>query len=391
MAETKYQKEDRENHELFARKWAKKNIVIYTGPAWEPWNRTKVEEGMAGSETWAAELGAEFSKKGFAVTIFNEPVVDGEVDKDGVTYMHYSRLQEFLNYRFIDLTILSRTCEPPKQLRMHSPNIFCMVHDIWLSSDKAYNTCNWLIQKFAVLSDWHQDFFCEHHSIPKDKTVITFNGVNQTLYAEEVGKTLVKKNKTVYSSSPDRGLKQLLLMLPRIREQVPDFEVDVAYGFYNWESAAKQRNNPEELAEIATIKELMKQPGVNYLGRVSKVELAQRQKEAKIWLFPTWFSETFCITAVENGLAGNALVTTPYAGLLTTLKDSAIYIKTDKSVDAGQWSTSEEYAQQMVSQAVKLLTDEDYRLDWAAKACNQVRDFTWGKAADQWLRLAKLA
>lgn len=387
-AREQYDAEDRYNHETYAVKWAKKNLVIYTGPAWEPWNRAKVGEGMAGSETWAAELGAEFSRRGFNVTIFNEPVMDGEVDQDGVTYMHHSRLQEYVNYRHIDFCILSRTCEPPKYLRLHSAYTYVMVHDIWLNNDKNYDTRHGMLQKFGVLSDWHRDFFCAHHNIPKEKTFLTMNGVNQELYAGV--EAAAKKNKVVYSSSADRGLKHLLGMLPKIREQVPDFEIDVCYGLLNWESAAKQRNNPNELAEIENIKQLMKQPGVNYFGRVSKVELARLQKEAKVWLFPTWFSETFCVSGVENGLAGNALVTTPYAGLLTTLGDAPVYIRGPEGVPVEQACATPEYATQMIAEAVKLLKDEEYRLSIANRAYSKVKGYTWSEAADGWLREFKL-
>jgi GT2 family glycosyltransferase/tetratricopeptide (TPR) repeat protein len=388
-AREQYDAEDRYNHETYANKWKKKNIVIYTGPAWEPWNRAKVDAGMAGSETWAAETAAEFSRRGFEVAIFNDPVVDGEVDQDGVTYIHHSKLEEYLRYRFIDFTILSRTCEPPKYTRMHCNNVFVMVNDIWLSNDRNYNTYNWLVQKFAVLSDWHRDFFCEHHNLPKEKTMLTFNGVNQDLYAD-VG-SYTKKNKVVYSSSPDRGLRELLLMMPKIKAAVPDFEIDVAYGFHNWESAAKQRNNPEELALIDDIKSLMQQPGVNYLGRINKTELAKVQKEAKVWAFPTWFSETFCITGVENGLAKNALVTTPYAGLLTTLGDAPSYIRGSADQPPERSTSSLVYQQAFIGEVVKLLTDEPYRMAQAEKAYNKVSVYTWGNAVDGWLKEFKLA
>lgn len=127
------------------------------------------------------------------------------------------------------------------------------------------------MSKFACLSDWHVDFFSQHHNIGKEK-ILSSNGVRPELYAG--AKDTAKKNMAVYSSSPDRGLYELLQMMPEIRKEVPDFELVIAYGFHNWKSAAKHRNNPEELEYIETIEKLIEtQPGVIYVGRVDKETL----------------------------------------------------------------------------------------------------------------------
>lgn len=382
-----YDKEDQYNHYAYAKKWEKKEIVIYTGPAWEKWGREDVDKGMAGSETWAAELGAEFSKAGHRVTIFGDPTVEG-TDRDGVQYLHHSKMKDYLEYRYISLCILSRTCEPPKRIMMHTNQLYVMVHDVWLSQDKNYDTLKWAVKGFGVLSHWHDEFFRNHHSIEPDKTFLTFNGVRQELYeGVDVSK---KKNKMVYSSSPDRGLEVLLDLIPRIREEVPDFEVDVAYGFHNWESMAKQLGDQVSLQRIQVLKSKMDQPGVNYLGRVSKKELAERQKESKIWAYPTGFSETFCVTGLENSLALNAAITTPYAGLLTTLGDAAIYVRGPHGAPIHQWPLIKEYQDKFVHEVVRTLKDEEYRRSIAEALKDKVSKYTWGRAAEQWLKLAGL-
>ena len=384
MAETKYQKEDRENHEYYARKWAKKRVAIYTGQGWEKWNRDTVESGMAGSETWAAELAAEFSSMGFDTHVFNDCPVDGEVDKDGVTYHMYDTYPEWSKFLHVDHLILSRTCEPAKVWHLRAGRISVMIHDVWLSPDANYDTRQWAMQDFGCLSEWHLNFAGGYHKLEGNKLFLTANGVREELYADV--DVAAKKNRAVYSSSPDRGLHQLLLMVPKIREVVPDFELDVAYGYHNWESAAKIRNNPAELAMIEDIKRLTAQPGVNYLGRVNKKTLATHQKEAKLWLYPTWFTETFGITAVEAGMARNAVVTTPLAGLLTVLGDSPSYISGPANIPVEQWTFTAEYQEAFLAEAIKLLTDEPYRQACADKVHAKTRGYTWRAAAEGWLQ-----
>jgi glycosyltransferase involved in cell wall biosynthesis len=379
-----YAKEDVYNHQLLKKKWEKKRVVIYTGYAWEKWNRESVDKGMAGSETWASELGASFAKKGFDVTIFNDCPVDGEVDQYGVTYRDHNKMGEWIKYKLVDYMILSRTCEPMRNLHLHSPNIYVMVHDVFLSSDRQYDTRSWAVKKFACLSDWHVDFFSEHHSVGKDKIMLTANGVREELYKDRG--TITKKNMAVYSSSADRGLLQLLTMLPAIREQVPDFELVVTYGLFNWLSAAKQRNNPQELEHIAAIQKGLNQPGVRDLGRVSKTELAQLQMQAKVWLYPTWFSETFCITLIENGFAGNVAITSPYAGIVTTGGEAPLYIQGPKDVPVSKWPSNEVYREEFIKQTVKVLTDDSYREEHAQKMLDNAKKYTWDAAADGWLK-----
>jgi GT2 family glycosyltransferase/tetratricopeptide (TPR) repeat protein len=378
-----YNAEDRRNHELYAAKWARKRIAIYTGPAWEKWNRSTVDGGMGGSETWASELAAEFSKMGFDTHVFNDCPVDGEVDRDGVTYHRHEKYLEWSQYLHVDYVILSRTCEPLKHWHLHAGHVSVMVHDIWITQDPNYDTRQWAVNEFGCLSDWHVDFFSKHHKVDRSKIFLTANGVREELYANV--DVSAKKNKAVYSSSPDRGLYQLLQMFPRIRQAVPDFELDILYGFYNWEEAAKLRNNPAELQMIEELKAMASQEGVNYIGRVDKKELARRQKESKLWLYPTWFSETFCLTATESGLARNAVVTTPYAGLLTTLGDSPVYIQGPSTVPVEQWCYTPEYQDAFVAEAIKLLTDESYRQACADRVYNKVKGYTWKNAAEGWL------
>lgn len=377
--------EDRYNHDLYRKKWEKDRVVIYTGPAWEKWDRAAVASGMAGSETWAAELSAELSRRGYYVTLFNDCPEDGAVDADGVVYRHHSKYQEYLAYNFISHTILSRTCEPLKAFPLHSGTVDVMVHDIWLSQDPNYDTMQWAVGKFGVLSEWHRDFFSEHHRIPKEKLFLTSNGVDHSMYS--VLPSVQKRNMAVYSSSPDRGLKQLLEMVPSIREEVPDFELVVAYGFHNWESAARMRGNEAEMAIIAEMKSMLDQPGVRYVGRVPKKELASLQLEAKVWAYPSGFTETFCIGAVENGLAGNAVVTTPIAGILTTMGTAPAYISGPEDVHPTLWNATKQYQKDFVAETVLLLRDEKYRSSKAAAARTQASRFTWGYAADGWERL----
>lgn len=387
-----YNQEDQRNHIICRNKWDKKRVVIWTGRAWEPWNKQKVDEGMAGSETWATYLAESLVKKNYDVTIYNDLLADDQskpllepvtgADDRFVKYRHYPYMLDDLQYHFIDHVIISRSTEPLAH-RLHSHNHYVMIHDIWLNQDPNYDIRSWKVQKYAYLSDWHKQFLMQHHSMPEEKMFLTANGVVQEWY--DGVDSDKKKNQAVYSSSPDRGLYQLLKMVPKIRAEVPDFELVVAYGFYNWEEAVKARNDTVSMRLIEKIKELLDQPGVNYVGRIDKRTLARYQKESKVWLYPTWFLETFAIGAVENGLSRNAILTTGLGGLLTTVGEAGIMLSHEGLSRDGEYP--KEYQDKFVKEAIRLFKDEDHRKFWAGKAYGKMLSYTWDKIANDWVSL----
>jgi len=371
-----FHEEDVYNHNRMFNKWAKEKIVIYTGPAWEKWDKNTVNKGMGGSETWAARLAEQFSILGYDVTVYNDMADMNAtvVESTSERYRHYSKVIDDFKCDCIDYFIASRTTDIFSIPYLHAINKYVMIHDIWLSQDPNYNIQEWQIDKYMVLSDWHKSYVMQHHKIPEKKIVFTANGSDQQLY--ENADNVQKNNKIFYSSSPDRGLYELLQMFPKIREKVPNLELVVAYGFYNWEQAIKQRGNENELTYCNAIKQLLNQPGIKFIGRVSKEELAEEQMQCKAWLYPTAFWETFCISSVEAGLAKCAILSTKLAGLITTVGDSGILIDGDNK--------SNTYQEKFIEESIKLLTNEEYRLAWAKKAYDKMKQYRWDVIAKDW-------
>lgn len=379
-----YDKDDRLNHEYYHRKWAKKRIVIYTGPAWEPWTFFTVQQGMAGSETWAAYIAEELAKLNFDVTIYGQlDSPTSQMCTNGVTYADHRRMLEDLKYVYVDIFISSRNIDIVAE-RIHAIKTYVMIHDIWLHPDPNHDMQSWRVNKYFYLSQWHKEFLKQHHmSIPDDKLYKTNNGIPFEYYSDHHMYT--KFNMSVYSSSPDRGLLQLLEIMPDIRKAVPDFKLIVCYGFHNWESAAKLRNDHVSLKLIERIKSLMEQPGVIYKGRVNKQDLATYQMGSKVWLMPEWFTETFSITAIENKAAKNAIVTTDLGGLKDTVGEAGILLPPDGL--SRDEPLPESYKDKFLEESIRLLTDEEYRLSWVNKTTpKSLEKYQWSEIAKEFLK-----
>ena len=379
-ARAQYDAQDDANHVLLGQRWAKQSVAIWTGPALETWGRADVLNGMAGSETWAMMLAEEFARRDWRVTLYGNTGRPA-YEECGVKWVDHADMLDDQAFGWHDHVIASRWTQPFTQ-PLHCRGRWVQVHDVWIMPGAQTDVMPWQIDGYAVFSDWHRDtILSTHPSIPRDKVFLTHNGVDQSLY--DGHDSVDKRNWCVYSSSPDRGLLQLLGMVPAIRAAVPDFELHVCYGFFNWEH---QRNGEADKAFIARIKAAMEQPGVAYHDRVSKLTLANLQMQAKVWLYPTWFWETFCVSAVENGLAGNALLCTNLAGLKSTVGSAGVLMPAD-DVDGKRLDDyPQPWVDRFVDNAVALLKDDPTEATrWGDVARQKMLTYSWGKAVDGWI------
>jgi len=117
----------------------------------------------------------------------------------------------------------------------------------------------------------------------------------------------MRNQKLFYGSSYDRGLDILLAMWPEIKKTYPDTTLDVCYG---WDLFDKGYvNNPERMAWKNKIDAQMRQPGITHHGRVGKGDLQKIRQACGIWVYPTYFAEICCITALETQKDGLVSVT----------------------------------------------------------------------------------
>ena len=367
----------------------KKVIGIYCGDFTyngTKWNSYTVRtNGAGGSEIWAVELASAFHKLGFHVIVFCD-CPEWWFDAEGVEYVPYWMFDSRRQYQHFDYFISSRRAEEITP-DFECPNIYLMSHEIgifnkyWgnfetfegLKMDKA--------KKIGVLSEWHKKATLKlYPQLREDQLFITHNGIDQSLY-ENVDHH-AKRNMMVWSTALNRGMTFFgKYVLPKILKEVPDFELNICS--YNLDIKG----------------ELPEGPNVHFLGTLTRPELAELQKRAKIWILPNYgyndfgkpLHESFCMSAVENALAGNAIICFNKDGLTTTLDGYEWIINADWFDDSPESReiSEEEYerlAESLASEAVKLLTSPAtirMRATEAAEICSK---YTWKNSAMTWLK-----
>ena len=183
-----------------------------------------------------------------------------------------------------------------------------------------------------------------------------------------------KKIKMLYASSPDRGLEHLLKMWPRIREKLPNAELHNCYGFQLFLKGYS--NNPYMMKWYDEMQELLKQEGIFDYGRVSKDKLDEITASCDLWVYPTHFQETFCITAVRSQSLGCVPVTVNLAALEDTVFSG---VKLD--VDNYDPEAKELFFQELI----KLATDEERLKAEKEKGILGAKKYAWENIAKQWM------
>lgn len=320
--------EEGATHRYYREKYAQPLFVVHAGFSYEPWNGGTIDQtGIGGSETAAAKMAEAFARLGYRAIVFCDcKGMEGVVNK--VTYKPLDAFAHFTDRHFIDILVISRYANL-LEYPFRAGQTYFWIHDVWaMGTERGPND---LLRKHIgklngvfCLSDWHKELVHRTHDIPYEKLIVTGNGIDLRRFDENTAKT---PNRFIYSSSPDRSLEVVLRLFPKIRAVLPGASLHIYYGFDNWDKSIRQTGNATQRQLRDRIWQLMDQEGVHYHGRVNQTELAAAFGASDIWLYPTQFTETYCITALEAQAAGTLCVCSDLAGLGTTVGDRGILIK----------------------------------------------------------------
>lgn len=369
--------EDKLNNDSLHRRWQrgqKKRLAIWTGPAWEDWSLdSPYTTGIGGSETCAIRLAEAAANHGWSVTMIGQHPnqVRGDIET-----IHFSEFkpQEW----FFDVYLSSRNLFGING-EVRAKKKLLWIHDIWMLSGKEVSQYyRDTIDKFVCLTPWHKNFVMQHHNLPNSAITIVPNGVDTEIFNGASIDTKVY-GKLHYSSSPDRGLDNLIYCLPFIKEKVPEAHVDVYYGFHTWKSMVEQSKDDSSKEKMRYLLSLIDnvKDSVHFKDRVNQKELSERWRQAYVWGYPTQFWETYCITANEAQLSHTPIVCSNEAALETTVGNAGHRIMHNPYTKEGRI--------EFVDQIVKLHKDKDYWLEMSKKSFSGAKRVDWNSRwKDYW-------
>lgn len=348
-----------------SKKWPEKSVVVFCGTSaedWTPENQNK--GGIGGSETAVIELTKRLVKKGWKVTVYNQGGHPPEGQEfDGVEYKNYWLFNPSDKFDVLWAWRVPELFDYKMEARLKVLDLHDVMNPLDFTEDRINE-----IDKIFVKTNYHRSLL---PNVPDDKFVIVGNGIDLTRFE---GKQDKDPYRFCYTSSPNRGLEQLLKMWPQIKDALPEATLHVYYGWQTFYELEK--NNPERMAWMKKMQGLMEQPGVINHGRVGQKELAQDLLKTSYWLYPTDFPEIDCITAKEMQAAGVIPITSGYAALEESQQSG---LKLQGDTYDPKWQ--EEY----IKQVINLVNDYAKNKENHRERGHQTAgEYSWDKITDKW-------
>lgn len=149
-----------------SRVWGKNEICYFAnfGQAhFERWDSTSLQKGIGGSETAVIKLAEEWTKRGFRVTVFGDPINKGE--QNGVLYLPWyyfnpkDQFNIFIQWRG---TFMAD--------KVNAKKFLVDLHDVFFSKDIKWEN----VDRIMVKSKYHKELGT---GIPMDKLRVIGNGI----------------------------------------------------------------------------------------------------------------------------------------------------------------------------------------------------------------------
>lgn len=287
--------------------WDKKSIVYYCGPAWEPWSPNSLKTGIGGSEEAVIYLANEWTKRGYKVTVYNDPGRD-EGTYNGVEYRHWQRFNPGDEFNVLIAWRIPEFYRTKFKAKMTLLDL----HDVPMPGSFTPEVVE-NINKIMVKSPYHRSLLPNIEDI---KFHIVGNGIDTKMLDKINGDNL--PHKIFWGSSYDRGIQGVLEIWPDVIKNIPDAELHICYGWNLFDKA--HRDNPERMMWKNKMVKLMGQPGIIEHGRLGKKELYTVAKNCGLWVYPATFEEIHCITGAYAQFLGAVPVVYNYAALETTVQ-----------------------------------------------------------------------
>ncbi len=320
---------------------------------------------IGGSETAVVEMSQWIRRlTNRPVKVFNVRK-ESFVDDVGVEYIPNTKINEYMSQYEPTIHIAHR-----HNIKVTNAKTYLWCHDLMTPGCEFVHNFDHMF----ALSPFHKRYLNALQGIPKDKIVLTRNGIKPDRFKN---KTHVKNpNKVVFPSSPDRGLAEAIYIVEKARKHLPDLELHAYYGFENLRKCG--------LTPLADkLEELIKdRPWVKYHGGVQQDVLAKELGEAVVWLYPAVFIESFAITALE-AICSNVYPLVRDIGALPDTLGKAVSDGMATVLDMGVESESDQ--QFWADELVRIIHEKKWE-----KVAVSPDEYSWNSVAREWLQILDL-
>ena len=225
---------------------------------------------------------------------------------------------------FKDVNLILNSTDP-KLLEKNKINILWMHHYVNqketenLKNKEYINKLNYIVFN----SNWNFENFKIQYKIPENKSIVLKNAINKIDF----------KNKTkdkislIYHTTPWRGLELLLKVFKKINKENVELDVCSSTIIYG-----KKFHNSYEKKFQKLFDDCKNTKNVNFHGYKGNSSILEMLKEVHIFSYPSIWTETSCISAIEAMAAGCEVVTTNLGALKETCEPFAKFVNFEKNL-----------------------------------------------------------
>ena len=193
----------------------------------------------------------------------------------------------------------------------------------WFKDKSNHNKYDW----YVFNSNWTFEKFTKVFNLPTEKCLVIKNGVDTI----EPISTIYKKGdpiKIIHHCTPWRGLSVLLGAMQLVKNPLISLDVYSSTEVYGKSFYDQTDDQYKPLYDQAR-----QLPNVNYIGYKPNEYIKKHLKDYRLFVYPSIWEETFCISAMESLAAGQLLITTDLGALPETCAEFPIYIPYTKDKD----------------------------------------------------------
>jgi glycosyltransferase involved in cell wall biosynthesis len=185
----------------------------------------------------------------------------------------------------------------------------------WFDDKNNHTKYDW----YVFNSHWNYEEYRKCFGIPTDRCHVIKNGVTNFPKSKDYKEG--DRLRIIHHNTPWRGLNVLLGAMQYLEGENIELDVYSSCEVYGDEFKKDNDHNYQELYDQA--KEL---PNVNYIGYRPNDFILKKLPNYHLYVYPSIWEETSCISLLESMAAGLYCVVTNYGALYETGSEFPIYI-----------------------------------------------------------------
>jgi len=225
---------------------------------------------------------------------------------------------------------------------------------------------------YVFNSHWNYEKFRYFFDIPTDRSIVIKNGIE--FFPQ---RKIYKKNdpiKLIHHCTPWRGLNVLLRAMQEITD--PNITLDVYSSTQVYGDQFKQQNDDNFKPLYEQAKQL---PNVNYIGYETNEYIKANMNKYDMFVYPSTFEETSCVSALEALASGVHVVTNNYGALYETCAEWPVYINYTEDFEQMARGTAE-----AIKVAASYLHESFIQDHLEQQQLFYKRFYSWNKKGMEW-------